>query len=73
MCDLCRENNGELLGCNNCGRLICFDVEVGDDVIRPAYVTEAGDLFCNICGKEFDNEDEDSEEFWDDMDEEYLT
>jgi len=56
MCSLCEENNGEMLSCQDCGRLICFDVEAnqGDDIIRSAYVTSSGDLFCDFCGRRYD-------------------
>jgi len=47
MCDMCDENEGDFESCQDCGKLICFDVEVGDDVLRPAYVTSSGDLFCD--------------------------
>jgi len=53
MCELCDEY-GEMQACEECGRLICFDVDKGDDIIRPAYTTAAGDLFCDICGKAAD-------------------
>ena len=57
MCEeLCEGDN--LSGCQNCGCLICFDVERGDDILRPAYVTASGDLFCNHCGAEEDRRDE---------------
>jgi hypothetical protein len=50
MCELCEENGGEMIGCQDCGCSICYDVPAGDDVIRRAYVTESGDLFCSQCG-----------------------
>lgn len=56
MCYLCENNGGEYQGCQDCGRLICFDIKQGDDVIAPAYVTESGDLFCDSCGREYDSE-----------------
>ena len=42
------------MSCQDCGVLICFDIETGDDVLRPAYVTESGDLFCDRCGRKYD-------------------
>lgn len=56
MCDLCNEFDGADLmqSCQDCGCLICFDVENGDDVLRSAYVTASGDLFCDRCGREID-------------------
>ena len=58
MCDMCDENGGDFESCQDCGKLICFDVEVGDDVLRPAYVTSSGDLFCDRCGSRYDAEEE---------------
>lgn len=49
LCDL--RPDGTMSRCQDCGLLICFDVENGDDVIRPAYVTEDGDVFCDQCGR----------------------
>ena len=61
MCQLCDENpNGEYESCQDCGCLICFDEESGDDVIRPAYVTAGGDLFCDRCGRKHDQAEEDA-------------
>jgi hypothetical protein len=40
--------------CQDCGRLICFDQKTIDDVIAPAYITSAGDLFCSSCGSAYD-------------------
>jgi hypothetical protein len=54
MCQLCDNNHGELDSCQDCGCLICFDIESGDDVIRPAYVTASGDLFCDLHGRRHD-------------------
>ena len=56
MCELCNEEGPT--GCQNCGRLICFDIEKGDDVIRPAFVTSSGDLYCDECGREMEREEE---------------
>lgn len=60
MCkELCETSeNGEMAACQDCGCLICFDVECGDDVIRPAYVTSSGDLFCDRCGSRMDREED---------------
>ena len=44
--------------CQNCGALICFDVESGDDVMRKAYVTASGDLYCVDCGRRHDRDEE---------------
>jgi hypothetical protein len=38
--------------------LISWDCKNGDDIIRPAYVTASGDLFCDLCGRQYDEEDE---------------
>lgn len=64
MCWLCEEEKDGVAGCQDCGRIICFDVESGDDVIRSAYITESGDLFCDLCGPQYDQADE--EDFYGD-------
>jgi hypothetical protein len=47
MCQLCEESeDGSMQSCQDCGILICFDVETADDVVAPAGVTGAGDLYC---------------------------
>lgn len=61
MCELCEE---EGMRCQQCGCLICFDIESGDDVIRRAYVTAAGDLFCDRCGREMDRLEEQEEDYY---------
>lgn len=59
MCFMCDENGGEMIGCPDCGRSICFDVKgSGDDVIAPAYVTASGDIFCLQHGRQYDEEEE---------------
>lgn len=64
MCkELCEEYDGQ--SCPDCGRLICFDTKHGDDIMRPAYVTESGDLYCDRCGKDHDRaEEEECYEPW---------
>jgi len=74
MCDLCDENDGRMESCQDCGRLICFDVPANSvDVIDRAYVTASGDLFCTRCGRNYDAteeaEENDAAEFWDEFDE----
>jgi len=44
--------------CQDCGILICFDVQSGDDVVRKAYVTASGDLYCDHCGRRHDRDEE---------------
>jgi len=48
--------------CQDCGCLICFDVESGDDIIGPAYVTSSGDLYCRRCGSAHDRTEEEEED-----------
>ncbi len=70
VCQLCTENNGEMIACQDCGCSICFDVSADDDVtrlreqVRRAYVTESGDVFCSRCGPSNDQDQDelDSEE-----------
>ncbi|OGC94106.1 MAG: hypothetical protein A2W25_12035 [candidate division Zixibacteria bacterium RBG_16_53_22] len=58
MCDMCDEFGRGRQSCQDCGKLICFDVRMGDDIIRPAYVTSSGDLFCDWCGAGYDRREE---------------
>lgn len=68
MCvELCDQSEtGEMQSCQDCGRLICFDVEHGDDIEAPAYVTSSGDLYCDRCGAAIDQLDESIHEGIDD-------
>jgi hypothetical protein len=59
---MCKENDGEMESCQDCGISICFDANSSDDFERPAYVTESGDLFCDIHGHKHDREDEEAED-----------
>jgi hypothetical protein len=67
MCkELCDQSeDGVMPSCQDCGRLICFDEVTGDDVIRPAYVTMSGDLFCDRCGRAQDRAELAAEEEFD--------
>jgi len=67
MCEeLCDSEFGPQ-SCQDCGCLICFDVEHGDDILRGAYVTASEDLFCNRCGREYDRQEEELDaEYYDD-------
>jgi hypothetical protein len=66
MCKLCDESpDGGYEYCQDCGCLICFDVIDSDDVIRPAYVTSSGDLFCDRCGSACDAAEDEAMEFID--------
>lgn len=58
MCELCDESEDGTVCCQDCGRIICFDINVSDDVTAPAYVTASGDLFCSRCGRRIDEEEE---------------
>jgi len=63
MCKLCDANNGEMLSCQDCGRLICFDESPDPvDVIDRAYVTASGDLYCTRCGRKHDAAEEEERE-----------
>lgn len=62
MCYMCEENNGEMESCQECGIMICFDVEVEDDVIAPAGVTASGDLFCRRHAAQYDREEEEQDD-----------
>jgi hypothetical protein len=55
MCQLCTENeHGNYEHCDDCGVLICFDADAGDDTLRPAYITNGADLLCDRCGRAAD-------------------
>ncbi len=60
MCKELCEEGGE--SCQDCGKLICFDVKNGDDILRPAFVTSSGDVFCDRCGRQQEREDQEEEE-----------
>ncbi len=63
MCQLCDQNGGDMLSCQDCGRLICFDnAPDSADVADRAYVTASGDLFCTRCGRKYDQAEEDERE-----------
>jgi hypothetical protein len=63
---MCDKRDGEPESCQDCGILICFDIEPGqgDDVMDRAYVTASGDLFCRRCGMEYDAREERGDEDW---------
>lgn len=63
MCDLCEESEtGEMQSCQDCGRLICFDVQGDDDVVTRAGVSSSGDLYCSRCAAQHDREEEDADD-----------
>lgn len=59
MCEMCKERDGERVSCQDCGCLICFDegASSGDGIIRQAYVSLSGDLYCDKCGPYYDRDD----------------
>ena len=59
MCEWCDENNGEPIGCQGCGRMICWDFDYCGmhDVLSRPYVTSSGDVYCYACGKSVEEED----------------
>ena len=62
MCkELCKSDDYEAT-CPDCGRMVCFDVVNGDDIMRPAFVTSEGDLYCDRCGKSHERAIEVAEE-----------
>lgn len=73
MCkELCEQDEtGEMQSCPDCGKLICFDVKNGDDIIRPAYVTASADLLCDLCGMAADRAEE-REDGWIDNEDEWV-
>jgi hypothetical protein len=57
------------INCQDCGRIIYWDDEMKepvksiDDISAPPYVTESGDLFCSLCGPQYDEPDEDDYDY----------
>jgi hypothetical protein len=52
------DDDDEIMYCQDCGRMILWDCKHSDDIVRRAYVTASGDLFCDLCGREYDLEEE---------------
>jgi hypothetical protein len=45
--------------CQDCDCMLDWDMKgLGDDIVRPGYVTASGDVFCSRCGREYDEEEE---------------
>ena len=66
MCkELCDDAEDGYTTCQDCGAMICWDVETGDDVMRSAYVTASADLYCDRCGRQHDQAEEDEMEDFD--------
>lgn len=63
---LAQIGSAELASCPDCGALICWDIGpgCGDDIMRRAFVTSAGDLCCEKCGKAWERTE--TEEDFDD-------
>ena len=60
MCELC---DGETLtGCPDCGRIICHDIEKGDDIVAPMGVTSSGDRMCIYCARKYERLEEEEAE-----------
>ena len=72
MCEWCVENNGEPIGCQDCGMMICLDHVGSDDVISEPFVTTDGDVYCLRCGqsnqREIDRLDDEDDYIDDDFD-----
>jgi hypothetical protein len=62
MCWLCEEQRGA--ACELCGCLVCFEVTVGDDVVRPARITDDGEIVCRDCAQELDDDVNEDEELY---------
>lgn len=61
MCYMCDTGDVGMESCQDCGCLICYDIDFDDDVIRRAYVTTSGDLFCRRCGRKYDEAEEEAD------------
>lgn len=44
-------DDGDMGGCQNCGRLIVRGAVGYDDIVSAPYATEGGDLYCIPCGR----------------------
>jgi hypothetical protein len=64
--ELCDDDGVQ--SCPDCGKLICFDTKFGDDIMRPAFVTSSGDLYCDRCGKEHERAEEEEHDDFEDYD-----
>lgn len=64
MCKWCDEND-EMMGCQDCGRLLCWDVKGHDDIISSPYVSASGDVYCEVCGPEYDKEEDEGYDMYD--------
>ena len=60
MCEMCQENGNEPVGCQNCGKMICWDytLDQSDDIMGTPFVTSSGDLYCYNCGIEMERAEE---------------
>ena len=55
--------------CQQCGAMLEEDAQpYSIDVVRRPYVTASGDVYCDVCGSEMDQADEEAmdEDFFDD-------
>ncbi len=59
MCEFCDE--GQMLSCDDCGKLICFDRKYGDDVIGAGFVTSSGNPICGTCARHWHESEEQDE------------
>ena len=69
MCKELCEAYEDGVSCPDCGCLVCWDCRNGDDVLRPAYATASGDLYCDQCGMAHDRAEREAEWEDDDLDE----
>jgi hypothetical protein len=61
MCKELCDSQEDGASCQDCGCIICWDVEQGDDILRRAYATASGDLYCDRCGLAYDRAEEEDE------------
>lgn len=68
MCKFCEQSETGA-SCEFCGRLVCFDVKNGDDILHPAAATSSGDLACVNCAREIESDEaEEFDDFYDECD-----
>jgi len=60
MCDLCEEYGGEGIGCQECGKDICWDAKPEDEWPARAVATVSGDLCCAACAAIHDAAEEEA-------------
>lgn len=64
MCELCKRDMNH---CDDCGKLVCLDYEMEDDIVSPAHLTDDDQVLCNTDYRHYleHQEEEDEREEYD--------